>query len=63
MVPGPQYGSASLHVSIPVQSKFVFAAIITIAIVLAITGWPNKGNLKSVLNATVALRRTWYVLL
>ncbi len=63
MVPRLQYGSASLRVSIPVRSKKIFAAIIAIAVVLAITGWPNNGNLTSVLNATIALQRTWYVLL
>ncbi len=47
--------------SMPVQSIFV-AAIVTIAVVLAIAGWPNNRDLTSVLNATVALQRTWYVL-
>jgi hypothetical protein len=55
MLPGLQYGSASPHVSIPVQSKILFAAIVTVAVVLAIAGWPNKGDLTSVLNATIAL--------
>jgi hypothetical protein len=44
MVPGPRYGSASPQVSIPVRSIF-FAAIVTIAIILAIAGWLNNGNL------------------
>ncbi len=63
MVPGLRYGSASLRMSIPVQSKKKSAAIVTIAVVLAIAGWSNKGNLTSVLNITIALWRTWYVLL
>jgi hypothetical protein len=42
--------------------QIFFAAIVTIAVVLAIPGWPNDRNLTSVLNATVALWRTWYVL-
>jgi hypothetical protein len=50
-------------VSIPVQSKKKNATIVTIAVVLAIAGWPNDGNFTSVLNTTVALQRTWYVLL
>jgi hypothetical protein len=45
-----------------VQSKIIFATIVTIAVVLAIAGWLNKGNLTSVLNVTVALPNTWYVL-
>ncbi len=49
--------------SIPVQSKIIFATIVTIAVVLAIAEWPNKGNLTSVLNDTIALPNTWYVLL
>jgi hypothetical protein len=57
----PRYCSASLHVNIPVQSNFFFATIVTIAVVRAIAGWTNDGNLTFVLNATVALRRTWYV--
>jgi hypothetical protein len=61
MVHGPQYGSASLRVSIPVRSKKIIAAIVIIAVGLAIAGWPNDGDITSVLNATVALRRTWYV--
>ncbi len=49
--------------SIPVQSKKKIATIVTIAVVLAIAGWTNNINLTSVLNATVALGRTWYILL
>ncbi len=61
MVPGPQYGPACLHMSIPVQSKTNFTTIVTISVILAIAGWLNNSNLTSVLNATIALRRTWYV--
>jgi hypothetical protein len=60
MVLGPQYGSARPCVSISVQSNF-FSAIVTIAIVLVIAGWPNDGNFTSVLNDTEALWRIWYV--
>jgi hypothetical protein len=48
-------------VSIPVQSP-KNATILTIALILAIARWPNNQNLTSVLNATIALQRTWYVL-
>jgi hypothetical protein len=49
MEPGPRYGSVSLNVSTTVQSKKI-AFIITVAVVLAIAGCPNDGNLTSVLN-------------
>jgi hypothetical protein len=42
--------------------RFFFATIITIAVILAILGWLNNQDLTSVLDSTVALRRTWYVL-
>jgi hypothetical protein len=37
--------------------KIYFAAIVTIAVVLAIAGWPNNGNLTSVLNNCPNFRR------
>jgi hypothetical protein len=61
MVPGPQYGSASLGVSKPLQSVNFFSVIVVIFIVLAIAGWPHGRAVTSVLNSTVAQRRTWYV--
>jgi hypothetical protein len=38
-----------------------FTTIVTIAIILAIDGWPNNQDLTSVLDSTIALRRIWYV--
>ncbi len=61
MVLGLQYGSARPRVSISEGSNF-FTTIVTIAVVLAIAGWPNDGNLTSVLKNTVALQRIGYVL-
>jgi hypothetical protein len=58
MVLGPHYGSvrpAREHIS--AFQKIYFAAIVTIAIVLAIAGWPNNGNLTSVLNNCPNFRR------
>jgi hypothetical protein len=62
MVLGPQYGSARPCVSISEQSICFVATIVIIAAVLAIAGWPNDGNLTSVINDTIALRRIWYAL-
>jgi hypothetical protein len=61
MVLGPQYCSARPCVSISVQLEF-FATTVTIAIILAIAGWPNDQDLTSVLDSTIALQRIWYVL-
>jgi hypothetical protein len=62
MVPGPQYRSASLRVSIPVQSAKKNMAVVAIVVILAIAGWPQNRVVTSVLNSTVALQRTWHVL-